>query len=303
MYYAPDPLAYLTAKSNGLEEECKQILEISGLTEDQISVPEVGTPLTPPRPVVPTYKANWPVKSTSSSFFEKALMGQVEGLEDESAAAANGFGEEAVPAPEASAPNGDLIEAEEDEDAAGWDMGEDIEVEATDEFVNVESAEGGAGSSEADMWARNSPIAADHVAAGSFDTAMQLLNRQVGAINFAPLKSRFQEIYLASRTFLPANPGLLPLVNYVRRTVDETDTRKILPLIPRDLESITTGELQKGKDQMKSNKLEDGVLSFKKILHLLLVNAVSSQAEVLEVRSTTVTGETVAYMFTGQASH
>ena len=225
------------------------------------------------------------MKGTSSSVLERALMGQVEGIEDEAVPATNDYGDE-EPEPDVDASrNGHLDEAEEDEDVAGWDMGDDVDVEAESDFVNVESADSGAGSSEADMWARNSPIAADHVAAGSFETAMQLLNRQVGAVNFKPLESRFQEIYQASRTFLPANASMPPLVNYVRRTVPETDPRKVLPVIPRDLESITAGELPAGKVAMVKNKLEDSVQTFKKLLHLLLVNAVSSQQEVTEVSS------------------
>ncbi|KAF4979549.1 hypothetical protein F66182_17278, partial [Fusarium sp. NRRL 66182] len=169
---------------------------------------------------------------------------------------------------------------EEEEDVDGWDMGDEINVEEENDFVNVESADAGASISEADLWARNSPLAADHVAAGSFDTAMQLLNRQVGAVQFAPLKSRFMEIYTASRTYLPASTGLPPLVNYVRRTVDETDSRKVLPIIPRDLETIANVDLQEGYTAMRSNKLEEGVKIFKRILHTLLVNVVSSEDEV-----------------------
>src|SRR5690348_4692796 len=185
----------MTAKAHGLEEECQSILEATGLTEDQLSLPTFGEPLTPPKPVVPTFQANWPTKATSQSIFEKALLGQVEGLslEDEPAAA-NRLGEV-----EEEAKRDLLGEPDEDEDAAGWDMGEDIVAEVEEGFVNVESADaGGAGSSEADLWARNSPLAVDHVAGGSFETAMQLLNRQVGAVNLAPLKPRFLEVYQAS---------------------------------------------------------------------------------------------------------
>ena len=163
-------------------------------------------------------------------------------------------------------------------------MGDDINVEADSDFVNVESTDAGAGGSEADLWSRNSPLAADHVAGGSFESAMQLLNRQVGAVNFAPLKPRFLEIYTASKTYLPATTGLPPLVNYVRRTVDETDTRKLLPIIPKDLESIAAVDLQEGYTAMRSNKLEDGLATFKRILHALLVNAVSSQQQVTEAK-------------------
>ncbi|KAF5876387.1 putative coatomer subunit protein [Botrytis fragariae] len=279
------PLAYMTAKSHGLTEECESILEATGLTEDQITLPTLGSPLTPPKPVIPTFKANWPTKATSQSFFEKALLGQVEGLslEDEPSAAANGFGFDEAGNDEAK--TGALIEADDDdEDAAGWDMGDDIVPEVENDFVNVDSAEAGAGSSEADLWARNSPIAADHVAGGSFETAMQLLNRQLGAVNFEPLKPRFMEIYQASKTYLPASASLSPLVNYVRRTVDETDPRKVLPIIPRDIESLATIDLQRGYDAMRQNKLEDGATIFKGILHALLVNAVSTASEVSEAK-------------------
>jgi coatomer protein complex subunit alpha (xenin) len=210
---------------------------------------------------VSTFKTNWPTKATSQSFFEKALLGQVEGLslEDEPAAASNGFGFDEAGEEDTTKRNGNLIDAEDDEDAAGWDMGDDIVPEVESDFVNVDSAEaGGAGSSEADLWARNSPIAADHVAGGSFETAMQLLNRQLGAVNFAPLKPRFLEIYQATKTYLPASSGLPPLINYIRRTVVETDPRKVLPIIPRDIESLATNDLQKGYHAMRNNKLQDG---------------------------------------------
>jgi coatomer protein complex subunit alpha (xenin) len=287
----------VTAKSHGLTEECEAILTEAGLTEDQISLPTLGQPLTPPKPAVPTFKANWPVKAASHSFFEKALLGQVEGLslDDESAPAANGFEHEADEA-SGAARNGQLDEDEE-EDGGGWDMGDDINIEVESDFVNVDSVEaGGSGSTEAELWARNSPLAADHVAAGSFETAMQLLNRQVAAVNFKPLQPRFLEIFQASKTYLPANAGLPPLVNYVRRTVDETDSGKVRPIIPRDLEFIAANNLQEGYSAMRNNKLDDGSQIFKRILHTLLVNVVSSQQEVSEAKKiiTTATEYAIA---------
>lgn len=277
------PLAYATAKANGLDDDVQTILEASGLTEDQISLPTMGEAVQPAKPIVPTHQANWPVKAASHSFFEKALLGEVGAIEDD-APVSNGFDHvDGIPEDEAATRDVQLGE-EEDEDAAGWDMGDDINVEVESDFVNVDSADAGAGSSEADLWARNSPIAADHAAAGSFETAMQLLNRQVGAVHFAPLKPRFLEIHQASKTYLPATPGLQPIVNYVRRNADETDSRKVLPIIPRDLESIATVDLQEGYGAMRSNKLDDGLKTFKSILHALLVNAVSSQQEVGEAK-------------------
>ncbi|KAK2803202.1 hypothetical protein FQN50_007069 [Emmonsiellopsis sp. PD_5] len=275
------PLAYVTAKAHGLTEEAESILESAGLTEDQITLPSLGQPKDLPRAIVPTFKSNWPVKAASHSSFEKALLGEVgedvgtptNGYEAEEGAEVGGLGHEA------------LGDEHDEEDAAGWDMGDEINVEEDSDFVNVDAVEaGGAGSSEADIWARNSPLAADHVAAGSFDTAMQLLNRQVGAVNFEPLKPRFLEIYQASKTYLPATAGLPPIVNYVRRTVDETDSRKVLPMIPRDLETIASVDLQDGYAAMKANKLEDGVKIFQRILHTVLVNTVSSESDVEEAK-------------------
>ena len=279
------PLAYMTAKAHGLIEECESILEATNLTEDQINLPNIGAPLQTPRAVVSTFKANWPTKATSQSFFEKALLGQVEGLslEEEAAAPADGFGLEEDEHVGASKQNGALIDADDDEDAAGWDMGDDVIPEVESEFVNVESTEGGVGSSEADLWARNSPLAADHVAGGSYESAMQLLNRQVGAVNFEPLKPRFQKIYESSRTYLPAAPGLPPLVNYVRRTLDETNPNKVLPYIPDDLESIQAKQ-QQGYAAFRANRLEDASATFKDILHILIVNVVNSPSEQEEAK-------------------
>lgn len=271
-------MAYLTAKSHGLTEEAESILEACGLTEDQISLPSLQQPLKTPHPIVPTFKSNWPVKAAGHSLFDKALLGEATGGEED--ATGDSFFEEG----ESEAVLAKDTLEDEDEDASGWDMGDDVNIEEDVEFVNVESAEAGAGSSEADLWARNSPLAADHVAAGSFDTAMQLLNRQVGAVQFAPLKDRFLEVFKASKTYLPATVGLPPLVNYVRRTTEETDSRKVLPIIPRDLETVASADLQEGYAAMRSNKLEDGVRIFKGILHTLLVNTVSSEAEVEQAK-------------------
>lgn len=276
----------MTAKAHGLEDECQAILEATGVTEDQLTAPGFGKLLAAPKPIVPTFKANWPTKAASQSFFEKALAGQLEGmtLEDEPVAT-NGPEDGDLIEEVAGAHRDGALQGDDDDDAAGWDLGDDIVPETDSDFVNVESTDaGGAGSSEADLWARNSPIAADHIAAGSFESAMNLLNRQVGAINFEPLKPRFMEIYSATKTYLPASAGLPPLVNYVRRTLDETDPRKVLPIIPRDLETLANRDLQEGYDCMRSNRLEDGVRVFRGILHAILTNVVSSESEVAEAK-------------------
>ena len=283
------PLAYMTAKSHGMTEECESILEATGLSEEQIALAEVGTPQVPPRTIVPTYSANWPVKPAAHSSFEKALLGEVGGAVEEDGV--QDLMDEDQPIVEQE--KGLTTTEGEEETGDGWDMGDDIALDtagADSDFVNVDNPDApadaaGPGSSEADQWARNSPLAADHVAAGSFESAMQLLSRQVGAVNFEPLKPRFMEIYQASKTYLPASTGLPPLVNYVRRNTDETDPRKVLPVIPRDLESITSTDMAEGFAAMKNNKLDSGVQIFKRVLQSLLVNVVASAAQVDEAKA------------------
>jgi coatomer protein complex subunit alpha (xenin) len=273
------PLAYMTAKSHGMTEECESILAACGLSEDEIQLPTTCQPAKTAEAVVPTHEANWPLRAASQSFFEKALLGDVESLtlEDEPTPS-NGFEDEVDDNKEC------LMDMDGEEEVGGWNIGDDDLglQDAADDLLGIGTDV--IGSSEAEQWARNSPIAADHVAAGSFESAMQLLNRQVGAVNFAPLKPRFLEIYQTSKTYLPAINGLPPLINYVRRDVDEIDLKKVLPIIPRDLETIRTFELQKGFNAMKANQLETGVEIFRGILRALMLASVNDKKEVEEVR-------------------
>ncbi len=58
---------------------------------------------------------------------------------------------------------------------------------------------------------RDSSLAAHHVAAGSLETAMRLLHRQIGVVNFAPLRPYFLAVASAAAPSLPSLPGLPPL--------------------------------------------------------------------------------------------
>ena len=95
-----DALAYLAAKANGLEEEAASILEASGIEESQVKLPQLGKPLQAPKAIVATYKHNWPVKGSSTSAFEKVLLGQEV---DEDFVSANAYGDEDGEAAEATA--------------------------------------------------------------------------------------------------------------------------------------------------------------------------------------------------------
>ena len=180
---AIDPLAYLTAKTNGLTDLAQEILDGAGLTElDMEDVPTFGlSTLKAPPIITATPQLIWPSISTGENVFEKALVnGHIEGAGD--VPYVNGI-EGAAGTSAVDDWTGDDHAAEDDdvEDAAGWDLDtEEIEAQAEigEEAVDGIDDEAGAGAtpgvSETELWVRNSPFAADHVAAGSFETAMQV---------------------------------------------------------------------------------------------------------------------------------
>ena len=176
------PLAYLTAKTNGLEDLAQEVLDAAGLTPEdvaEVTIPAKKSILTPPLPLGPTHNLNWPIVGSTESFFDRALAAANDGTTLE--VRANG-GEEATTqgmdewAAEEEAEDG--VPAEEAEDA--WDLAVDEaeEPEVDDDAVLVEADANGqaatTGISESELWTRNSPLAADHVAAGSFESAMQV---------------------------------------------------------------------------------------------------------------------------------
>lgn len=215
------PLAYATAKTNGLEELAQDVLAAAGLSEEevpQIQLPKKASSLQPPTPLASASEASWPTVGVVESYFDKALTAATNGEAmpmdgqhangTDSATARGGAagldewaGEDAAMEEEAQADEVEDawdIAAEEPEPSAAATAAATtsaVGVDADDEEdgqgetpQEAETEDVSPGISEATLWARNSPLAADHVAAGSFETAMQLLNRQVGAVHFAPLK-------------------------------------------------------------------------------------------------------------------
>lgn len=178
-----DPLAYLTAKTNGLDDIALEILEAAGLTEADVDdVPDFGTStLKPPLVITRTTDLNWPSINTGENFFDHALAnGNLEGGADipyMNGHDASGAAASSALDAWAKEEEGEELEIEED----GWDLdvgGEEVSQELATEEEIEEEFELGAGAapgvSETEVWTRNSPFAGDHVAAGSFETAMQV---------------------------------------------------------------------------------------------------------------------------------
>lgn len=308
-----DPLAYLTARTNGLDDVALEILEAAGLNEADVDdVPSFGpSTLKPPSVVTLTTALNWPSMSTGESFFERALANG--GLEngpdvpymnghDIAGGAASSALDEWAREEEAH----DNLEVEEDE----WGLdtgGEEVTSPSAHEEHEAEAevdlgAGANPGLSEAEHWARNSPYAGDHVAAGSFDTAMQvciityrkfrtglnklsssqLLNRQFGVVNFTELKPLFLTTYRSAHAYISPVASLPPLQVHIRRNPDEASSSRVLPVAVKSLQS-TRSELSEGFRAVSGNKLSEAQTIFRSVLHALLLVPVSSDSEAKQV--------------------
>jgi len=178
-----DPLAYYTAKTNGLDDTALDILEEAGMTEDDLPPPPQNSghsSLAPPTPAFSQVGQNWPIKNLGESFFDRALAhGGMDGSAGEPSSAANGGDQ--LDAWGAEEPAIDEEDGEVDEDE-GWDLDAEV-IDVPEEEEVEDEVDGGeadlsegvtAGVAENEMWVRNSPLAADHAAAGNFESAMQV---------------------------------------------------------------------------------------------------------------------------------
>lgn len=243
------PLAYALAKSSGLTDEAEQILLENGKTENEVKV-STGS-LTTPRIVKETWKQNWPVKAAVSiNILNLASLNL-----DEPRAA-------------------DAAPVEEDE----------MEVEETDEWGlddALEEVEVGEPVQEAgvlDAWTR-SPLAVDHIAAGSFQTAFQLLHRQIGVVKFDVLKHRFLDVYQSSKLAMQGHDSMPVVPVYVFR-----DDENSLPFVP-GFEQLQD-KLAEAFNEVKANQLELAIESFRAILRTTATLAVKTEQEESQVRKT-----------------
>lgn len=176
-----DALAYFTAKTNGLTELAEEIMELAGLTDEEVPSTPVASSsksLGPPPVITSQADRPWPSRNVGESFFDKALAsGAAEISLGEVAAGANKADEQEdgwMADELAGEDGGDEVE----DDDEGWGLDAEIPEPEVDEEVPEELEEVpegvSPGMSEDEQWTKNSPLAADHAAAGSFETAMQV---------------------------------------------------------------------------------------------------------------------------------
>lgn len=191
------PLAYLTAATHGLSDAAAQIAESLGAEEGDLPAPSADAALlVPPEPICDD-QANWPLLTISRGFFDNvpppagdggksATLAATDAIDD-LGEAGGAWGDDDLDLDDEGEPRAAAAGGEEEgeEGGAGWgdedddlDLGLDMEEEAAAE---VEGEGDGAyfvaptrGVSQGRTWTSNSSVVADHVAAGAFDSAMQV---------------------------------------------------------------------------------------------------------------------------------
>ncbi|KAG1495626.1 hypothetical protein G6F47_008964 [Rhizopus delemar] len=309
------PLAYMTAKSHGLEEEAASILAVAGKTEDQIELPLAEEVLPSiPQPVIQLEDPNWPLLTVSKSFFEGVFVRQQQqqqpqtvgdiscvmnkpsftyddGTIDE-AGGDWGDDDDLGLAASASKPmDNDVLGTNDDEfddaeEGGGWDD-DDLKAELDAELGHAaarETAEFVApteGVSENTIWTQNSSIAADHIAAGAFDSAMQILNRQKGIVNFEALKPHFLAIHQASRVYVShaCASGTVP----IRRNPGSSSPRNALPVAVYSFQNTITTQIQQAYTLFSRGGLSAAAQLFKQLIHTALFTVTGNDDEAQEL--------------------
>ncbi|CEP17782.1 hypothetical protein [Parasitella parasitica] len=301
-------MAYLTAKSHGFHEKAQSILTMAGIAEQDIDMTrpahgENSSKTNPLQSALPLQDHNWPLLTVSKNFFEGVFAANnnnqiksvpafhydegIDNIED----AGGDWGAEqdedilGISLPKMSRDNTTTTADQLDEGEAGWDDDDDIHADIAAEISQVAARETAefvapaAGMDEAALWVQTSCLAADHISAGSFETAMQILNRQVGAVNFSPLKTHFLAVYQTSRILVPSNAANPSLPVYLRRNPDTATSKSSLPIVAYSLQHLATVQLQLAYRLFTNGKLPASATQFKTVLHSLLFTVVSEKAD------------------------
>ncbi|EFJ08647.1 hypothetical protein SELMODRAFT_447957 [Selaginella moellendorffii] len=291
------PLAYATAAVHGLVEVAERLATELGDKVPQIPKLEKSKLLVPPSPIL--RDSNWPLLLISRGFFEGGFA-EPGVVDQEEENAPDEWGEELVIIPGGeSQRTGEMEEieeiqragagAEEGEEEGGWEL-EDLELPP--EVVQSQNATTSSffagvtpGAPVTQLWTQRSSLAADHVAAGAFDSAMRLLNRQLGIKNFAPLQLVFCDLHLASQSSLGAFKPVESLTYGLERGWSDSPPPNVRngPALIYKLSQLEDRAKQAYK-LTTEGKFTEALRLFLAILHTVPVIVVDSRKEVDDVK-------------------
>ncbi|KAL0369108.1 UNVERIFIED_CONTAM: Coatomer subunit alpha-1 [Sesamum calycinum] len=265
------PLAYITAAVHGLDDIAERLAADLG---DNV-------------PSVPAGK--------KASLLIPRVQGETEDYEE---AADADWGEALDIGEVDNLQNGDIslmledeVVHEENDEEGGWDL-EDLDLPADAETPKTAAVGRSAifvaptpGMPVSQIWVQKSSLAAEHAAAGNFDTAMRLLSRQLGIRNFTPLKSQFIDLHLGSHSYLRAFTSA-PLISVaVERGWNESASPNVRgpPALVFSFSQLEE-KLKAGYKATTAGKFSEALRQFLSILHTIPLIVVETRREVDEVK-------------------
>ena len=290
------PLAYMAALTHGFTETAESIatqLAAAGrpIPSEISSGPKM---LYPPLPIL--RDSNWPLLTVSKGTFEHGLAdGAVDSslhADPDDADASGGWGDDLDlnlgGASDAVAPLpvdgevGDPFEAESG--AGGWETEElDLGDLSLSAGAGPLASSGGyyvapsVGLPAASVWSRDSQLAADHAAAGSFESSMHIMRRQFGLVDFSALKPFFLALSGASHATLAGaltSPALLsPLWR----------GSAAMPRLAMSL-PVLVERLKLAYKMVTEGKFQEGLDAFTHIMTGVALTVVQSKQQVNELR-------------------
>ncbi|KAK9926266.1 hypothetical protein M0R45_023507 [Rubus argutus] len=292
------PLAYITAKVHGLHDVAERLA--AELGDNVPTLPEGKAPptlLVPPTPIM--CGSDWPLLRVMRGIFEGGLDNIGRGAVDEEDEAVDGdWGEELDMVDVDGLQNGvitPVLEGEEvpgeDEEQGGWDL-EDLELppeaDTPRASVNTRSSVFVApttGMPVSQIWIQKSSLAAEHAAAGHFDTAMRLLSRQLGIRNFTPLRQLFLDLHSGSHSYLRAFSSTPVISLAIERGWNESATPNVRnpPALVFNFSQLEE-KLKAGYKATTAGKFTEALRLFLSILHTIPLIVVDSRREVDEVK-------------------
>lgn len=254
------PLAFNIAASNGLTEIAQSLLD---RMDPDVAERCRALPIRKPIELkqVTAVTDNWPLLPVQESYFTRMLKepgmldyvpeavdtkGTTWGDDDDDL-----FGDNT----KAEAADEDDLDAGAAPAVGGGEWDDDLDIDTSSlpaqaQDISTKSVGGYVvpreGESMQKHWVENSQLAVHHIAAGSFASALQLLQRQIGLVNPAPLQPYFMYIWAAVNGSQPTW-SLLPSTSYVasaRPHADELRAKhspSIPKLLPQLLEKVKVG--------------------------------------------------------------
>ena len=302
-------LAYLCAKVHGLPEEAERLkvametneVNVEDLDEklDTMDGKRKGCLFQPPTPIF--RGDNWPTLDVPKKHSLEEMKAAEKTIQKNRPPAVEEY--HAAAEAEGFAMEEDLVDELRDlnvEDGeAGWGD-EDLMDDFGDDFAHTAEAkhdgmamqhvdEDGfqlppAGRPPAGCWVSNSSHAADHLAAGSAASAMQLLNRQIAASDFSVLKKDMLGCYLGAVCSMPGIPGgpsiPLPLLRNDAAGHPGSDS---LPRIFAKMKHLREG-VRMGYRYFEAGKFNDSKDTFLAVLHKIPLVVVDTRSEANEIK-------------------